>query len=223
MSERSERIPFAATVVAVHLKDGPDLLARYQSGDPDEIFLPEAIEAAVGDRVVLDFYFDHSGYAFRVTGKVISRRLTRSDTLLPGARVAMDAEDEAPIRMMILAHARGQDIEYRPRTGARVLCRFPVRVQRPKAQRGEVVDLSPGGARLVGIEPSPLGAELAMKLYPPGALFAVPVVGRVVWERRAPSAPECTIGIEFVIDKPRLKRRIRDLCDRLADRTASAD
>jgi Tfp pilus assembly protein PilZ len=213
-TDQADLTPPPIKVVTVHLKDGAELLARFQStGHRDEIFVPEALDAAVGEHVLLDFYFDHSGYAFRVSGEVISRRLTRSENLSPGARIALSREDEAPIRQMILAHARGQDIEYRPRTGVRVLCRFPVRVIHRRPARGEVVDLSPGGARVVGVDPAPLGSELELKLYPPGTLFALSIVGKVVWERADPAA----MGVEFRLDKPRLKKKIRDLCDRLAE------
>lgn len=203
-------------VVAVHLQDGPALLARWRSrpGAADEMFVPEALEQQVGDPVVLDIYFDHSGYAFRVLGKVISRRLTRSDELPSGARVALDVEDEAPLRQMILAHARGQDIEYRPRTGVRVLCRFPVRVQAPAPARGEVIDLSPGGARVVGVSPPPLGALLSLKLHPPGSLLGIAVEGRVVWER---PEPDPAMGVEFRFERARVRRRIEELVERLAE------
>ena len=212
--EHADVTPPPIKVVTVHLKDGAELLARYQHvGQRDEIFVPEALDAGIGESVLIDFYFDHSGYAFRVSGEVISRRLTRSENLSPGARIALTREDEAPIRQMILAHARGQDIEYRPRTGVRVVCRFPVRVLHRKLARGEVVDLSPGGARVVGVDPAPLGSELELKLHPPGTLFGITVAGKVVWERKDPAA----MGIEFKLDRPRLKKKIRDLCDRLAE------
>ena len=243
----------APPIVAVHLADGAALLARYtREGDRDILFCPEAIAVGrgVGQKVVLDIFFDHSGYAFRVTGTVISRRLTQSEALRSGARVAFEAADEAPLRAMILGHARGKDIEYRSRVGPRIHCRFGVRVHQPlhPAQRGEVVDLSAGGARLVGLEPAPLGTLLQLKLHPPGAVLGLPVLGRVVWQRpgtpadatppatpsatpsatpgepadqsAAALAPVCEIGIEFQLDRPRIRRRIAELVARLGNRLA---
>ena len=87
-AEQADLTPPPIKVVTVHLKDGAELLARFvNTGERDEIFVPEALDAGVGEQVLLDFYFDHSGYAFRVSGEVISRRLTRSENLSPGARI----------------------------------------------------------------------------------------------------------------------------------------
>src|SRR5262245_50172391 len=200
-------------VVAVHLKDGADLLARFRPGEQaDELFVPEALDLAVGERLLLHLYFDHSGYGFRVTGRIISRRLSRSEALPPGARVALDVAEEAPLRQMVLAHARGEDIDYRPRTGARVLCRFPVEVRSPLASRGEVIDLSEGGARVVGMKPAPLGATLALKLHPPGAFLSLSISARVVWQR---SQPAPAMGIEFQPQRRLTRRRIENLLGRL--------
>ncbi|HEY3356773.1 MAG TPA: PilZ domain-containing protein [Polyangia bacterium] len=201
-------------VVQVHLRDGPDFLGRYgRKREQDELFLAEALDCAVGEEVALDLYFDHSGYAFRLQARVISRRLSRAGNLPPGARVALltSAEGLAP---MIVSHARGDEIRYFPRTGARVDCAIPVKLRGAAASgRGEVVDLSPGGARLTGIAPPPLGALLALKLYPPGSVMGLALRGRVVWHR---GAPDFAMGVQFQAPTARQARRLSDLLDRLA-------
>ena len=200
-------------VVQVHLQDGADLLSRYgHKHDQDELFLAEAIDCAVGEEVFLDLYFDHTGYAFRVQARVISRRLTRAGSLPPGARVAI-LQSATSLAAMILAHARGEEIRYFPRTGARVDCSFPVRIRASAVTgRGEVVDFAHGGIRVAGLAPPPLGTALALKLYPPGSILGLSLRGRVVWHRLSPDA---NMGVQFTSLTARQTRRIEDLVARL--------
>lgn len=199
-------------VIKVRLRDGGAFLDRYGLRDGnDEVFLAEALERQVGDEIKLDLYFDHSGFAFRVGGRVVSRRLSRAGELAPGARVALDPED-LTIRSMILSHARGEDIDYRARSDERARCKLPIRVASPVQARGTVVDLSTGGARVCGIFPPDLGVLLELKLAVPGALLGFPLSGRVVWRR--PEA-EPLMGVAFELESARAERRLRDLVARL--------
>jgi hypothetical protein len=209
-------------VVAVHFHDAADFRQRYHVGEErDHIFLPEALDHPVAQRLLLDFYFDDSGYAFRVAAVVISRRLTTGGPLKPGVRVELAAPEEAPLRKMIVAHATGQAIEYRPRAGPRVPCRFPVRIRAAKTARGQVVDLSIGGARVIGIVPPPLGSVIEAQLYPPGKWLGIVVSARVVWERATPDGildpmPDAMLGIEFQVERPATQRRLEDVVARLS-------
>jgi hypothetical protein len=197
-------------VVQVHLHDGPDFLGRYaRKNGQDELFLAEALDCAVGEEVALDLYFDHSGYAFRVQARVISRRLTRAGNLPPGARIALltSAEGLAP---MIVAHARGEEIRYFPRIGERVDCSIPLKIR--GNGRGEVVDLALGGARVAGVAAPPLGSVLALKLYPPGSVLGLALRGRVVWHR---TSPDASMGVQFQGLTARQTRRVAELVERL--------
>ncbi len=199
-------------VIKVRLRDGGAFLDRYGMRDgKDEVFLAEALDRHVGDDIKLDLYFDHSGFAFRVGGRVVSRRLTRAGDLAPGARIALDPDDQT-IRTMILSHARGEDIDYRARSDERARCKLPVRLVSPVQARGTVVDLSTGGARVLGIFPPDLGILLELKLSVPGALLGFPLTGRVVWRR--PEA-DPLMGVAFETDGVRAERRLRDLVARL--------
>jgi hypothetical protein len=209
---KSEADPEAG-IIKVRLRSGYEFLDRYGSRDgQDEVFLAEALGHEIGDEVQIDLYFDHSGYAFRVGGKVVSRRLTRAGQLEPGARVALTGDDST-IRAMILSHARGEDIDYRARSNERARCHFPIKVTAPIQARGVVLDLSPGGARVADIDPPDLGVKLELKLHPPGTLFSLPVAARVVW-RRPGSEP--LMGLAFDHGKVRGERKLRDLVTRLA-------
>jgi hypothetical protein len=203
-------------IVQVHLRDGQEFLSRYgRKNEQDELFLGEALDCEVGEEVALDLYFDHSGYAFRVQSRIISRRLTRAGNLPPGARVALIQRAEG-LAGMIVAHARGEEIRYFPRTGERVDCRFPIRIRAGSTGgRGEVVDLSPGGIRAAGISPPPLGTQLVLRLYPPGVVLGVGLRGRVVWHGQTPAAG---MGVQFVSVTARQTRRLRDLMHRLGHR-----
>src|SRR5262249_20356884 len=142
--------------VAVRVTDGSMFFARYtRREDCHEFFLPEALHVALDEPIVVDLYFDHSGYAFRVSAKVISGRMTQAEGLVPGARVLFNKRDES-ILQMILAHARGEDVDYRPGAEMRVYCRVPVDIVAPDTQRGLVTDLSLGGARLHDVALVPL-------------------------------------------------------------------
>jgi hypothetical protein len=200
-------------VVQVHLQDGADLLARHgHKHEQEELFLAEAIDCAVGEEVALDLYFDHTGYAFRVQARVISRRLTRAGSLPPGARIAI-LPAAGSLAAMILAHARGEEIRYFPRTGPRVDCSFPVKVRAGATTgRGEVVDFALGGIRVAGLAPPPLGTALTLKLYPPGSILGLALRGRVVWHRLGPDA---NMGVQFVGLTARQTRRIEELVARL--------
>lgn len=201
-------------VVQVHLRDGADLLARYaRKNDRDELFLVEAIDCAVGEEVALDLYFDHSGYAFRVQARVISRRLTHAGNLPPGARVAI-LRAAGSLAAMIVAHAKGDEISYLPRTGPRIDCSFPVRLRSAHGSgRGEVVDMATGGMRVSGIAPPPLGTAMQAKLYPPGSFLGLALKGRVVWLR---TQPEAALGVQFQPLTARQARRVNELVQRLA-------
>jgi hypothetical protein len=201
-------------VVQVHLHDGADLLARYaRKHDRDELFLAEALDCSVGEEVALDLYFDHSGYAFRVQARVISRRLTHAGNLPPGARVTI-LHSAASLGAMILAHAKGDEIRYHPRTGQRVDCAFPVRLRSAHGSgRGEVVDLAAGGLRVAGVQPPPLGTLVQLKLYPPGQILGLALKGRVVWLR---SQPEAALGVQFQPLTARQARRVNELVERLS-------
>jgi hypothetical protein len=199
-------------VVQVHLRDGQDFLSRYgRKNDQDELFLAEALDCAVGEEVALDLYFAHSGYAFRVLARVISRRLTRAGSLPPGARMVLLTSVES-LATMIIGHARGDEIRYFPRTGERVDCSFPVKLRGPSGGRGEVVDLALGGLRVAGIAPPPLGTVLSLKLYPPGSIIGLAVRGRVVWHR---TSPDASMGLQFQGLTQRQSRRVAELMDRL--------
>jgi hypothetical protein len=201
-------------VVQVHLRDGADLLARYaRKNDRDELFLAEALDCAVGEEVALDLYFDHSGYAFRVQARVISRRLTQAGNLPPGARVAI-LRSAGSLAAMIVSHAKGDEIHYHPRTGPRIDCSFPVRLRSTHGSgRGEVVDLASGGMRISGIQPPPLGTPVQLKIYPPGTFLGLALKGRVVWLR---TQPEAALGVQFQPLTARQARRVGELVERLA-------
>ena len=201
-------------VVQVHLRDGADLLARYASrNDRDELFLAEALDCAVGEEVALDLYFDHSGYAFRVQARVISRRLTHAGNLPPGARVAI-LRSAGSLAAMIVSHAKGDEIHYHPRTGPRIDCSFPVRLRSTHGSgRGEVIDLASGGLRISGVVPPPLGTPVQLKLYPPGTILGLALKGRVVWLR---TQPEAALGVQFQPLTARLARKVNELVARLA-------
>jgi hypothetical protein len=201
-------------VVQVHLRDGADLLARYaRRSERDELFLAEALDCAVGEEVALDLYFDHSGYAFRVQARVISRRLTRAGNLPPGARVAI-LRAAGSLAAMIVSHAKGDEIQYHPRTGPRVDCSFPVRLRSAHGSgRGEVVDLAAGGMRVSGVTPPPLGTPVQVKLYPPGSILGLALKGRVVWLR---SQSEAALGVQFQPLTARQARRVEELVARLS-------
>lgn len=84
--------------------------------------------------------------------------------------------------------------------------RFPVSlpgvIRSPHVQASHdvrVVDLSSGGARVEGIE-LPLGAELVLRLVPPGRGAAVDLHGFVVRSIEAAHVP--TIGIAFRLGQP---------------------
>ena len=200
-------------VVQVHLRDGADLLTRYaRKDDRDELFLAEALDCAVGEEVALDLYFDHSGYAFRVQARVISRRLTHAGNLPPGARVAV-LRQAGSLAAMIVAHAKGEEISYHPRTGERVDCSFPVRLRSSHGTgRGEVIDLATGGMRVSGFVPPPLGTPVQVKLYPPGSILGLSLKGRVVWLRLQ---PEAALGVQFQPLTARQARRVNELVERL--------
>ena len=201
-------------VVQVHLRDGADLLARYaRKNDRDELFLAEALDCAVGEEVALDLYFDHSGYAFRVQARVVSRRLTHAGNLPPGARVAI-LRSVGSLAAMIVAHAKGDEIHYHPRTGPRVDCSFPVRLRSAHGSgRGEVVDMAAGGMRVSGVAPTPLGTPVQLKLYPPGSFLGLALKGRVVWLR---TQPEAALGVQFQPLTARQARRVNELVERLS-------
>ena len=201
-------------VVQVHLRDGADLLGRYaRKNDRDELFVAEALDCAVGEEVALDLYFDHSGYAFRVQARVISRRLTHAGSLPPGARVAI-LRQAGSLAAMIIAHAKGDEIRYHPRTGMRVDCSFPVRLRSAHGSgRGEVIDLAAGGMRVSGVQPPPLGTAVQCKLYPPGSILGLALRGRVVWLR---AQPEAALGVQFQSLTARTARRVSELVARLA-------
>jgi hypothetical protein len=201
-------------VVQVHLADGADFLARYtRRHDRDELFLTEALDCTVGEEIALDLYFDHSGYAFRLQARVVSRRLTHAGDLAPGAQVAV-LRSAGSLAAMIVNHAKGDEIRYYPRTGERVDCSFPARLRSAHGTgRGEVVDLAAGGMRVTGVTPPPLGTAVRATLYPPGALLGRTVKGRVVWLR---TQPEAALGVQFHPLTARQARRIVELVERLA-------
>jgi hypothetical protein len=208
-----------AALVQVRLRDGADLLARHAARDQrDELFAPEAVARPVGETVLMELAFAHSGYAFRLRGTVISRRLTGTDALPAGARVAVALEDRGLLRHMVLAHARGEAIEYRPRCAPRLLCRPPlrltVRLAGGSRAGGQLVDLSPGGARIAGVPQPARGSELALRLSLPGRLFRLHLRGQVVWAGDA-GGP---FGVAFHFQRARQRRRVHELCEQLAAR-----
>jgi len=200
-------------VVQIHFRDGQDFLGCYANRNGrHELFLAEALDCAVGEEIALDTYFDHSGYGFRIQARVISRRLSEAGNLRAGARVAVLPSSE-PLVTMIVAHARGDEIQYQPRTGQRVECTLPVKVRLPAGvAKGEVVDLALGGMRVVGVSPPPLGTQIAATLYPPQLLLGLPVRGRVAWFR---THPDMAFGVQFLTLSQRQLRRLQKVLEKL--------
>lgn len=193
--------------------DGQRFLQHYREASAqEELFLPGVTEIEAGEQVELAINFQDSGYAFTTSAQVIKRRLAgkQGGDLEVGSLVAFVQPQG---QRLLLAHAKGQSIDYHDRQDPRVSCAFPVKLfHRVRSGQGEAVDISPDGLQLAGGPQLEVNDVVELRLYPPDSLLGLKVLGQVKWIQREPE-PAC--GISLRPESGRTRRRLNKLYMRL--------
>lgn len=204
--------------------DGKRFLRNYsEGGAQEELFLPGVTKIEAGEQVELAINFQDSGYSFKTSAQVIKRRLAGDDDrdraeLEVGSLVAFI---QSHGQRQLLAHARGEAIDYKQREDPRIACSFPVKLcHRSRKGLGEAVDLSPSGIQLMGTPELEVGDVLELRLYPPDALLGLKLLGQVKWIQRQPE-PAC--GISLSPESGMARRRLNKLYLRMLTNRAERD
>jgi PilZ domain len=204
--------------------DGKRFLRNYSEGAAqEELFLPGVTKIEAGEQVELAINFQDSGYSFKTSAQVIKRRLAGDDDrdraeLEVGSLVAFI---QSHGQRQLLAHARGETIDYKQREDPRIACSFPVKLcHRSQQGLGEAVDLSPSGIQLMGTPELQVGDVLELRLYPPDALLGLKLLGQVKWIQRQPE-PAC--GISLSPESGLARRRLNKLYLRMLTNSSERD
>lgn len=211
-----------------HMPRHKELLARYplresflkhfrRQGSTGVLFVETARPLNLSELVTVLVDFPGQEKAFRLQGRVTSRRrASRRPPLPPGVEVVL-APDQAHTLQLVLDHVAGKQVRFTPRRSGRVQVTCEISYRSNDAFAKEFSeDISEGGTFVLTERLLPVGTSLECRLKPPGYLVGVKVPARVAW-LRSHGQPR-GMGLEFVFASESQRRKLKKLLQRLRRR-----
>ena len=195
---------------------------RQQSFDKDELgglFIPGDADIDLGEVVELEIHFLEEEVRFRIRAMVQWKRASGRRAVPPGIGLTF-LTTETAARDQLLAFADGQAVRHLERNTRRLPIVAEARIEFEGSSRVcQTDDISSGGCFLVVDQPPAVGSVVRVKLKDPGALFSWLGLDAVVCWARSGSA-QAGVGVRFIVDGERQRRRIDKLLNVLRARVA---
>ncbi len=187
-----------------------------REGQTGILFVRTGRRFELGRELTVVIEFPAERRTFRLRGQIVSARRGSKEPALPaGIEVAFPSGQNHTVQM-VLDHASGKQVDFVHRKTKRVPCSLEVHYRTDEGFVTEFAeDLSEGGTFIRTDEIFAVGTEIQCKLKPPGYLLGVKLRARVAWVSKA-KAPK-GMGLEFLFDSQRQRKKIRDVCRRLAE------
>lgn len=201
------------STVLVPLRHRGSFLHHFIPGDGHGgVAFPTMAHLPLGTQVDLELTFMQEQRSYRLKGTVKFFGPPAEEGGPPTVGVAF-MPSEKPTLDLVLAFADGKDVAFTERSDTR----YPVALQISyKADAAFITDMTDdvsfSGAFIVTERDIPLGTLLPLKLRVPGSLFPVRLHGEVVRQRKEPPAG---VGVRFVLDNERTRRRMEMLVEKL--------
>jgi uncharacterized protein (TIGR02266 family) len=179
------------------------------------IFVETARRLELAEQVTVVVEFPSDRRAFRLCGKVISRRRGSQDPpLAPGLEVEFPSDENRTLQL-ILDHAAGKVVDFVDRRSRRLACSFVVTYGKDAEFIREFTeDIGEGGTFIRTDRLFPVGTVVECKLKPPGYLLGVKLTGRVAWVKT--TGQPRGMGVEFLFESERQRRKVRQIVRKLA-------
>lgn len=201
------------------IKSSSDFMDRYLADGPaGGFFLPEKL--GMKGLVCLELHLEWLGEVYFPLAKVERAGVVweNAGRRIRGAVVRL-AEEEAPLRDLLLDKARRFGEGYRDRKDARQATALKVHCFDARGTAdGEVRDLSASGALVRTPTPLPAGSEVQLRIEDPARRVMHHVRGRVV--RLDFSESASGMGIKFRFQSRRERRSMQRLCALLSQPSA---
>lgn len=158
---------------------------------------------------------------FRLKGRVVASRRALRDTALPaGVEVEFGSAQRHTLQLVLDA-AEGKKIEFSERRARRIAYSIQVAYETDAGFVREFTeDISEGGTFIRTERHLPVGSMVECKLKPPGYLMGVKLKGRVAWV--STQGQPVGMGLEFLFSSERQRKKIQELCRKLAHELAAA-
>jgi len=173
------------------------------------IFVETARRLELAEQVTVVVEFPSDRRAFRLCGKVISRRRGSQ-----GLEVEFPSDENRTLQL-ILDHAAGKVVDFVDRRSRRLACSFVVTYGKDAEFIREFTeDIGEGGTFIRTDRLFPVGTVVECKLKPPGYLLGVKLTGRVAWVKT--TGQPRGMGVEFLFESERQRRKVRQIVRKLA-------
>lgn len=188
--------------------------AYFHQGALGGLFVPGHLMLRPGTEVQLQILFGDAGPTFRARGIVRWRRAQTAGGLVAGIGVEF-LDSEKSTRDLLLEYAHGREVRVLQRRARRLPVRLQVEYATASAFLTDMTDdISEGGVFILSDDPPEVGAEVKLRLKPPGRFFAIKLRGEVAWRK---VGDRSGFGVRFIFDKATTERKIRELVDDLRD------
>ncbi len=216
--------PAARPLLLLPLRDRAAF--RQQSFDQDDeggLFIAGDIDVAVGETVEVDIQFVAEQVRFRVRTLVRWKRAAGRRMAPPGVGLTF-LPSEQSTREQLLRFVDGEDVRQLERDTLRLPIVAEARLDIPATDDSpgrqltcQTDDISAGGCFLVVDPAPPIGTVVKVRLKGPGLLFSWLSLDAVVcWARSGGAANG--VGVRFILDGERQRRRLDKLLAVLRDR-----
>jgi len=187
-----------------------------REGQTSILFVRTGRRIPLGQDLTVVVEFPAERRTFRLRGQVVSARRGSKEPPLPaGIEVAFPSDQNQTLQM-VLDHASGKQVDFVDRKTRRVPCSVEVAYRTDAGFVREFAeDLSEGGTFIRTDEIFAVGTEIACKLKPPGYLLGIKLRARVAWVSR--SKDPKGMGLTFLFDSERQRKKISDICRKLAE------
>jgi len=190
----------------------------YHQGNLGGVFVPGHMSLSPGTRVLLELVFVAEKRTLRARGVVRWQRTRSARNLAAGVGIEF-APQERRTRDLILDFANGRNVQVVASRARRLPVRLAVGYATESVMLSDLTDdISEGGLFICTEELFEIGTKLNLRLKPPGHLFAIQVVGEVMWRQ---GEGRRGVGVRFVFEGGHAKHRIDRLIEKLRERVQS--
>ncbi len=158
---------------------------------------------------------------FRLKGRVVASRRASRDPVLPAGVEVEFGSTQRHTLQLVLDAAEGKKIEFSERRSRRIAYSVQVAYETDAGFVKEFTeDISEGGTFIKTDRQLPVGTLLECRLKPPGYFMGVKLKGRVAWVSK--QEQPAGMGIEFIFTSHRQRKKVQDICRKLAHELAAA-
>ncbi len=204
-------------IITHRIKSSSEFMDRYlPDGPAGGLFLPRKLGAPLGARICLELVLQWIDETFFVYATVerVGVRWSNCGAIDKGCVVRFDRQ-ESKARKTLIERVRLSSESVRSRRDERIPMGLGVHYfdQRRNPRNGEVLDISPTGARIAAPRPLPTGSDVHLRFEDKAAGVMRHVRGRIV--RLDFGGGRASMGVEFHFDSRRERRAIARLCKHL--------